>query len=33
MGYTLRCREPVIVEDMATDQRFRASAGARITGW
>jgi PAS domain S-box-containing protein len=32
MGYTLRCREPVIVEDMATDRRFRASAGARDHG-
>jgi PAS domain-containing protein len=32
MGHTLRCREPVIVEDMATDRRFKASAIARTHG-
>jgi signal transduction histidine kinase len=32
LGYTLRCRKPVIVEDMATDRRFTASAAARDHG-
>ncbi|MCW3015699.1 MAG: domain S-box protein [Solirubrobacterales bacterium] len=31
-GYTLRCPEPVIVDDMATDRRFTASATARDHG-
>jgi PAS domain S-box-containing protein len=32
MDYTLRCREPVIVEDMATDRRFSVSGVARGHG-
>jgi signal transduction histidine kinase/ActR/RegA family two-component response regulator len=32
LGYTLRRREPVMVEDMATDRRFSASVSARDHG-